>query len=197
MNTIFDEELILKSWQDIYKIHNNKYTVAVYNNYCQLQNLLDIEKENFVFDWRFKFKNDFSLKNKRLEFIVKETSVLFESLTGGDFKVELEKIFRKDSCILFHEDNVKLRLLITLSGVGGTQYTDNSNINFNVLDDHWDNPDERNNSLIKDWNKIKTVNVGDLLILKGKKNKQKSVFHRSFPLSNDIDSRYVLKLTQA
>lgn len=190
---MFENELRLKSFNNLNEINNEKYNIAVYKNYCDP--FIFYDELNFNYLWINKKENHFEINNKKLASLINETALIFQTLTNKNFKIEIDKATKPNSCVLFHEDNVDLRLLITLCGEGGTQYIANSNINLEHLYKHWQCPDEQNSKLIKNFNEIKIANVGDLLILKGKKSNSKSIFHRSFPLSSDIDCRYILKMT--
>lgn len=106
----------------------------------------------------------------------------------SSFKFE---ITTKNSCQIFHQDYIDFRIVVTYLGPG-TEFLQDSNVNFNYLDKDWDDPDSHNLKLIKDHNLITTYPTNSICCFKGKKDHSYGQFHRSPDLEKFNLKRAVL-----
>ena len=90
-------------------------------------------------------------------------SVLGALHADRELEVKLE-VCGEDRCIRWHQDCFVSRAIVSYTGVEGTKYTSDSNVNFWELD-NCGNADH----LIYDKKEIKSIDVGDILFIKGKK----------------------------
>lgn len=108
-----------------------------------------------------------------------------------EMKLEL---FGERVCSRWHEDNYIARSIVSYN-CSATQYTANSNVDYNELyfcgnNDH----------IIRDKSRIKSVNVGDIVMIKGAQfpGKARSLVHKSPEVeyydSGDVRARIVLKV---
>ena len=85
-----------------------------------------------------------------------------------ELEVKLE-IFGENTCARWHQDHFVGRAICSYTGAVGTSYTRSSNVNFWELE-HCGN----NECIIHDKERIESVAVGDLLMIKGTKYPQLS-----------------------
>ena len=86
---------------------------------------------------------------------------LCPSATQLDVKVE---IFGENSCSRWHQDYYAGRAIITYTGGVGTEYLDDSNVDFHELE-HCGN----NDCIIRDKRQVRRVMPGDMLFMKGRR----------------------------
>ena len=89
-------------------------------------------------------------------------SVASMCASAGALEVKLE-IAGENSCQRWHQDNFVGRALTSYTGVVGTEYTSDENVNFWELT-HCGN----NDHIIRDPKAVKTIEVGDILFIKGR-----------------------------
>mgnify|MGYP001296642769 CR=1 FL=1 len=78
-------------------------------------------------------------------------------------EVKIE-IFGKNTCSRWHQDKYVARAIVSYTGEAGTEYTDNSNVDF------WELKNYGNNQHItRDTDEICAADVGDMLFIKGTK----------------------------
>lgn len=93
----------------------------------------------------------------------------------SNFKFEISN---KNSCQIFHQDYLDIRAIVTYLGPG-TEFVEDSNINFEFVEMTWHDPQDHNNNLIKDKSLIYYANTNDICFLKGKTGENYGQFHRS------------------
>eukprot|EP00933_Yihiella_yeosuensis_P031651 TRINITY_DN2521_c0_g1_i6.p1 TRINITY_DN2521_c0_g1~~TRINITY_DN2521_c0_g1_i6.p1 ORF type:complete len:273 (-),score=37.83 TRINITY_DN2521_c0_g1_i6:669-1487(-) len=97
-----------------------------------------------------------------------------------------------NTCARWHQDNYICRAIVTYTGMGGTMYTNMSNV------DMWELENCGNNDcVIYDKSKICSVGVGDILFMKGKQypRGEQGLVHKSAELSYHRDGSIVNRLT--
>merc|ERR1712048_457851 len=101
----------------------------------------------------------------------------------------------ENRCSMWHQDAYVARAFVTYCGAG-TEYTEDANVNFELLG----NLSQLNNGkfteadnaqLIKNTSAVKSVGVGDILLIKGLKFPGKSggLVHKSPPVEYYPDGR--------
>ena len=94
-------------------------------------------------------------------------------------------------CIRWHTDYYVGRAIVSYTGLEGTEYTSDSNVNF------WEQANRgTNDKIIFDAEEIKSVDVGDMLFIKGKKYPpgEKPLVHRSPDAQYDAHGRVLNRL---
>lgn len=105
------------------------------------------------------------------------------------------EIFADNICRRWHQDNYVGRAIVSYTGHTGTEYTRHSNVDFEKLYSGADNQ-----QLVRDANKIESVDVGDILFMKGKlyPHGAKGLVHKSpkerYHQDGRILNRLVLKV---
>ena len=105
-------------------------------------------------------------------------------------EVKLEMI-GENACKRWHQDHYIGRALVSYSGVMGTQYTDDSNVDF------WELQNCGNNKcIIRDTDAVRSVEVGDILFIKGKSFPKgaSALVHKAAELHYHEDGRIVNRL---
>lgn len=108
-----------------------------------------------------------------------------------ELEVKLE-IFGENTCARWHQDHFVGRAICSYTGATGTSYTRNSNVNFWELENCGNN-----NCIIHDKERIESVAVGDMLLIKGTKYPQLSsaaLVHKSPDKRYDTDGRILNRL---
>ena len=105
-------------------------------------------------------------------------------------EVKLE-MMGENACKRWHQDNYVGRALVSYSGVSGTQFTSNSNVDFWELE-HCGN----NDCIIRDTSAIQSVDVGDIIFIKGKgfSNGASGLVHKAAEIHYHEDGRVVNRL---
>jgi hypothetical protein len=106
-----------------------------------------------------------------------------------ELEVKLE-IFGENTCARWHQDHFVGRAICSYTGTVGTSYTRSSNVNFWELE-HCGN----NECIIHDKERIESVAVGDLLLIKGTKYPQLSstaLVHKSPDKRYDVSTGAIL-----
>eukprot|EP00933_Yihiella_yeosuensis_P031650 TRINITY_DN2521_c0_g1_i5.p1 TRINITY_DN2521_c0_g1~~TRINITY_DN2521_c0_g1_i5.p1 ORF type:complete len:317 (-),score=37.42 TRINITY_DN2521_c0_g1_i5:679-1569(-) len=95
-------------------------------------------------------------------------------------------------CERWHQDHYVSRAIVTYTGMGGTMYTDISNVDMWELENCG-----KNECVIHDKSKICSANVGDILFMKGKKypKGKQGLVHKSAEKSYHSDGSIVNRLT--
>lgn len=122
----------------------------------------------------------------------------FLELTGGvRARVQLERVTR-DACRRFHDDQIGLRMLCTYFGPG-TEWLDDRDVCAEVLEALGGNVDEANRRIVRDADKVRRAQAGDVLVLKGARypgRARHGAVHRSPPIEAERASRLVLKIDE-
>ena len=110
-----------------------------------------------------------------------------------ELEVKLEVASEKP-CIRWHTDCFVGRTIVTYTGSKGTEYTSDCNVNFLELSSKKDNE-----QVIRDIKKVKSVDVGDILFMKGKYEQKyghggNPLVHRSPDPQYDEDGRFLRRL---
>ena len=109
--------------------------------------------------------------------------------TARVLNVRLE-LFGESICSRWHRDNFVGRAIVSYTGVTGTEYTGDKNVNFWELT-HCG----KNECIIGDTNQIKAVEVGDILFIKGSGYKgANALVHKSPQPRYHADGRVLNRL---
>lgn len=92
----------------------------------------------------------------------------------GELKVQSHQ---KDSCKLFHVDEIFARMIITYCGPG-TEYTKDDNINWNQIGSEWSNFEEYNCRVLKDRDDVSVMQPLYIHVLFGNKSGKPQI-HRA------------------
>ena len=109
--------------------------------------------------------------------------------SAGVLEVKLE-VAGANICKRWHQDNFVGRALTSYTGVVGTEFTRDENVDFWEL-----NNCGNNDCIIREPDGVRSVAVGDILFIKGKKFKgQPALVHKSPPIRRHADGRVVNRL---
>lgn len=113
------------------------------------------------------------------------------SLCASSRLIEIKlEIFGESICSRWHRDNYVGRAIVSYTGARGTEYTGDSNVNFWEME-HCGN----NECIILDKGRIESVEVGDILFMKGSAYKgAKPLVHKSPQPSYHVDGRVLNRL---
>ena len=122
--------------------------------------------------------------------IVRLGDLFFKRTESKQIQIKLE-IIQTDKCRFFHVDNYRQRLLCTYKGPG-TEWLDNSNANRKGLGKGC------NDTVVKDYSKVRRANEFDVLLLKGRKygSRNLGVVHRSPPITHESTTRVLLRIDE-
>lgn len=122
-----------------------------------------------------------------VEKIVPAVAAMCPSARSLELKLE---IIGENTCSRWHQDNFMGRALVSYTG-SGTMYTSDGNVDFWELQ-HCGN----NDCIIGDASKVESVDVGDILFIKGKKYGRGSpaLVHKAPPKRYHEDGRIVNRL---
>lgn len=97
------------------------------------------------------------------------------------------QLFGDNTCSRWHQDDILCRSIVSYN-CSGTQYTADSNVDFNEMINCG-----KSDHVIRDKSRIHSLNVGDILLMKGKKypGKGQGLVHKS-PEVRYSDNGYVL-----
>eukprot|EP00933_Yihiella_yeosuensis_P031647 TRINITY_DN2521_c0_g1_i2.p1 TRINITY_DN2521_c0_g1~~TRINITY_DN2521_c0_g1_i2.p1 ORF type:complete len:333 (-),score=27.86 TRINITY_DN2521_c0_g1_i2:699-1571(-) len=97
-----------------------------------------------------------------------------------------------NTCQRWHQDNYICRAIVTYTGMGGTMYTNMSNVDMWELDNCGNN-----DCVIHDKSKICSAGIGDILFMKGKlyPSGKQGLVHKSAELAYHNDGSIVNRLT--
>ena len=125
-----------------------------------------------------------------IEDMVQMGRAFFESTESKHIRFQLE-IIQSDMCRLFHQDNMRQRLLCTYFGPG-TEWLDASNVYREGLGKG------DNDKIVKDYSGVKRANPFDILLLKGSRygGPEEGVVHRSPPIAQDELVRVLFKIDE-
>ncbi len=200
--------IISNSWNDLYKINNEKYNIAILNRIkdsntenflnklinsdftqniyacSDSQNIIDVMKNNLdKYSYLDEKGYDIFLND------IKYTTEKFFDIAKATHIEMYFAIIDNTKCPMYHFDYNDLRLLCTYKGKG-TIWVSNSNVNKNMLGK------KDNSKIVKDLSKINHTNEYDICILKGSKypkNSNNAVIHRS-PDIYQGEKRILLRL---
>ena len=100
------------------------------------------------------------------------------------------QIFGEKVCTKMHIDNVVGRALVSYTGAVGTEYTRDSNVDFDELE-HCGN----NDCILRDRDAVESIEVGSILFMKGSAYKgSRPLVHRSPVPRHHADGRVVNRL---
>ena len=84
---------------------------------------------------------------------------------GYELRVES---MERDSCKLFHGDNVLSRMIIVYYGLG-TEYLDVCDVNWENLGVEWSSFEEYNDGVVRDWGRVRCLGEGDIGVMMGER----------------------------
>ena len=112
-------------------------------------------------------------------------------MCGTSFELDVKlEIVGDNVCSRWHMDNFVGRALVSYSGVSGTLYSRDANVNF------WEMANCGNNDhIIRDLNEVESVEVGDMLFMKGKQyGGGKALVHKAPEKRYRADGRVINRL---
>ena len=100
------------------------------------------------------------------------------------------QLFGENVCTKMHVDHIVGRALVSYTGVIGTEYTRDSNVDFHELE-HCGN----NDCILRDKGKVQSIEVGSMLFMKGRFYKGSNpLVHRSPAPRHHADGRVLNRL---
>ena len=122
--------------------------------------------------------------------IFKLSNIFFNSTISKNIEIQIE-VINTNMCRLFHEDNMRQRLLCTYLGVG-TEWLEESNLKRDGLRKGC------NEKIVKNFDKIKQAKPFEVILLKGSRYGENvlSHIHRSPEIEKHKITRVILKIDE-